>query len=144
MAGASTILGFAPNWLSQIINRRAKALKTLQGLGFTASRFEGSVLNARGATTASTISLDDFALLIIYATIQKKKEAIALQACLTKMSLNDFFRHTFGYRPLSIEEKRRIFYQDYAARLNWLEEDTNDWFLIAQQEAFLAGHTEQE
>ena len=137
MAGASAILGFANNWLSRTTTRDGKALKALRSLGYRGYIIEGKVKNDRGATTASTISLDDFALLILYAATQAKSEAVALQIAITKMSLNDFFRDAFGRRPLTIEEKRQLFYRNYAATLDWLEEDRADWKLISEQEQLL-------
>jgi hypothetical protein len=75
--------------------------------------------------------------------MQRKKEAIALQACFSKMSVNDFFRDAFGHRALTLEEKRRNFYCDYIRNINWLEEDKNDWALIAEQEHFLSDYSEE-
>ena len=85
----------------------------------------------------STISLDDFVLLIAFAVSKHKKEAFALQLALTKMAINDYFRDAFGLRALSIEEKRALFYKDYAKTVNWYKEDRIDWALIEEQEWFL-------
>ena len=78
---------------------------------------------------AGTISLDDFNRLIVYAVSKGKKAALALQLSLTRVALNDFFRDAFGEPPLSIEEKRRIFYEAYAAAISpegWRQMDRKD------------------
>jgi hypothetical protein len=85
----------------------------------------------------STLSLDDFVLLVAYATSKQKKEAFALQLALTKMAVNDFFRDAFGLSPLTIDEKRSLFYKDYAKNIDWSLEDLLDWKLIEEQEWFL-------
>jgi hypothetical protein len=140
ITGSSTVLGFKKQWLSQLLTRNGIGLKTLSGYGFTGSQITGRVDrdNISGSSEVKTISLDDFALLILYGATQGKKEAISLQLALTKLSLNDFFRDAFGDRPLTIEEKRALFYQDYAKTINWLNEDQIDWTLIEEQELFLA------
>lgn len=140
VASASKALGFAENWLSRELTRiDSKSLKTLQDMGFTAYTKTGMVDRdtVRGSSKVSTISLDDFVLLVAYATSKKKKPAFALQLALTKMAINDFFRDAFGLAPLSIDEKRRLFYKDYAKTIDWSLEDLLDWELIEEQEWFL-------
>jgi len=140
VAGASKALGFAENWLSRELTKLdGKSLKALQEMGFTAYLKTGTVTrdDTRGSSKVSTISLDDFVLLIAFATSKKKKEAFALQLALTKMAINDYFRDAFGLRALSIEEKRALFYKDYAKTVNWYKEDRIDWELIEEQEWFL-------
>jgi len=63
-----------------------------------------------------------------------KKAALALQLSLTTVALNDFFRDAFGDRPLSIEEKRRLFYKTYAATISpedWRRMDREDILSLA-------------
>jgi hypothetical protein len=67
--GASTVVGFSKQWLSQVHSRNSSTLKALQEWGFTGSQIEGTVAERdgkSGASKVSTISLDDFALLILY------------------------------------------------------------------------------
>lgn len=140
--GASQAVGFSKGWLSQVHTREGEALKALQGLGFTGSQQIGTVARERksGSSQINTISLDDFALLILYGAIKGKKQAIALQLSLTKMSINDFFRDAFGDVPLSVEEKRAELCKKYAAMIDWFAEDRQDIRLIEEQELFLAGN----
>ena len=136
LEGVSSLIGYAPNWLSRLTKRQGKTLKALQGLGFTAYQLEviigrGSI---SGASRVRTISLDDFNLVILYAASKGKKPALALQLSLTNLALNDFFRDAFGEPPLTIDEKRRLFYQSYAATIspdNWRAMDKEDILALA-------------
>lgn len=63
-------------------------------MGFTGYRIDGRISRSdkSGASNVSTILLDDFKILIIYAAQQDKPEAIALNAALIKTALTDFSR----------------------------------------------------
>lgn len=128
LAGASKALGFADNWISRLTSREGKTLKALQGMGFTGYQIEGMVARDEksGASAVNTISLKDFGVLVIYAVQQSKPQALALNLAFLEMSLNDFFRDAFGEKPLTMEEKRALFYKSYAATINWLQEDLAD------------------
>jgi hypothetical protein len=133
--GASKILGFTENWLYKTLARTGnKTLQTLSGWGFDASLTTALVNRPQGGTsTVTTISLDDFNVCIIYGVQSRKKPAIALSQAFSKLALIDFFRDAFGDRPLTIEEKRQLFYQTYAASLSredWLEMDREDVRLL--------------
>jgi hypothetical protein len=81
-----------------------------------------------------TISLRDFNRLISYAVFDKKPAALALQLALTELSLTDFFRDSFGEPPLSVEEKRRLFYEAYASTISpedWRAMDREDILRLA-------------
>ena len=118
--GASLVLGYAGNWLYRTLTREGnKTLKALQGLGFDAYITPATVDRPQGGTTkVDTLGLRDFNRLIAYAVFDKKKAALALQLALTEVALNDFFRDAFGEPPLSIDEKRRLFYEAYAATIS--------------------------
>lgn len=136
LEGASVVLGYGADWLSQVVRRRPKTLKALQGMGFTGGQLEVSVGReaASGATRSKTISLDDFIRVIAYASANGKKAALALQTALVKMSLTDFFREAFGDRPLTLKEKRELFYAAYAASISpddWREMDREDILALA-------------
>jgi len=107
----------------------------LQGIGFTQKIQEVVAQSEQGNyISAGTISLDDFNRLIVYAVSKGKKAALALQLSLTKLALNDFFRDAFGEPPLSIEEKRRLFYEAYAATISpddWRRMDRIDILKLA-------------
>ena len=110
--GASKVLGYNRNWLGRVLGRSGITVKALQRIGCTSQiQKVVSQSNQGNDVQAGTISLDDFSRLIVYATAQGKKAALALQLSLTKLALNDFFRDALGDQPLSIEEKRRLFYE---------------------------------
>lgn len=141
IVGAAEAIGYERTWLSQVVSRRPKTLEDMRSLGFVGCQLEGVVENSEknGNGTAKTISLDDFNKLILYAVTQKKDKAIALMLSLSKMTLLDFFRDAFNERPLTIEEKRELFYKEYAKTIDWLQEDKDDWQLIIEQQMFLSG-----
>lgn len=81
-----------------------------------------------------TISLEDFNCCIIFAVQRGKQAAIALNRAFTQLALIDFFRDAFGEQPLSIEEKRRLFYEAYAASISpemWREMDREEILRLA-------------
>jgi hypothetical protein len=131
VAGASEILGYGSNWLGRVLERGGNTLKALQGLGFT-EETQKVVINS--GRPPETISLRDFNRLISYAVFDGKKAALALQLALTDVALNDFFRDAFGEPPLSIEEKRALFYQAYAAAISpeeWRQMDKEEILRLA-------------
>jgi hypothetical protein len=139
---ASEAVGYSRVWLSQNISRGANTFKALVKQGFSQNILKLQTPSAGGPQTNKLISLEDFNTLILYATFKGKKEAIALNKALVATSLQDFFRAAFGERPLTIEEKRRIFYKEFAASLSredWLQMDREDVALIEEQEKFLEG-----
>lgn len=135
ITGASLVLGYSKEWLGRVIKRGGNTVKSLRGLGFTEEIEKvATQLIKGGGSEADTISLEDFNRLIVYAVSQGKKAALALQLSLTKVALNDFFRNAFGEPPLSIEEKRRLFYEAYAATISpedWRRMDRQDILRLA-------------
>lgn len=134
--GASLVLGYGANWLYRTLTRKDnKTLKVLQGLGFDAYTSPAIVDRPQGGSTkVETISLRDFNRLIAYAVFDQKKAALALQLALTEVALNDFFRDAFGEPPLSIEEKRNLFYEAYARTISpedWRQMDREDIVRLA-------------
>ena len=130
LSSASKALGFSENWMRRVLNKGGTTAKALQGLGF-----EGNFLevvresNQGNSFSERTISLDDFNHLITYGAIKGKQKAISLQTALTKIALIDFFRDSFNDVPLTIQEKRALFYKTYAESLSyedWLEMDRED------------------
>ena len=142
LTGASKVLGYSPNWLGRILSRGGNTVKTLQGIGFTEKIQEVVTQSIQGGgLKAKTISIDDFNRLIVYAVSDGKKAALALQLSLSKLSLNDFFRDAFGEVPLTIDEKRTLFYKTYAASISpadWRKMDRQDILNLA-----LAGDEEE-
>jgi len=134
--GASLVLGYAGNWLYRTLTRSGnKTLKALQGLGFDAYTIPATVDRPQGGTAkVDTISLRNFNRLIAYSVFDGKRAALALQLALTEVALNDFFRDAFGEPPLSIDEKRQLFYETYAATISpeeWRQMDREDILRIA-------------
>jgi len=72
---------------------------------------EGVVAERQGGTSGGsrvkTLSLKDFRRLIMYAAMQGKQRAIALNDALLEMSLLDFFCNAFGDRLLTKEREVR-------------------------------------
>lgn len=112
-----------------------RTAQALQDIGFS-DNFEKVLAQSKQGNTYedTTIDLDDFNCCIIYAVQAKRKAAIALQKSFTKLALNDFFRDAFGEPPLSIEQKRKLFYETYAASISpehWRQMDREDILKLA-------------
>jgi hypothetical protein len=134
IAGAGRVLGYDRNWLGRVLDRGGNTLKALQGLGFTEQTVRIVIETSRGDREAQTISLRDFNRLISYAVFDGKRAALALQLALTEVALNDFFRDAFGDVPLSIDEKRQLFYEAYAATISpdeWRQMDREEILRLA-------------
>jgi hypothetical protein len=124
--GASRVLGYDRNWLGRVLTRGGNTLKALQGIGFTE---EIQKVVTKSGRPPETVSLRDFNRLIVHAVSDGKKAALALQLALTEVALNDFFRDAFGEPPLSIEEKRQLFYEAYARSIS-----PEDWQKMDREE----------
>jgi AraC-like DNA-binding protein len=135
ITSASLVLGYSDNWLQRVLGRETgRSIKSLRGLGFTEEIQKVVGETERGDRQAQTISLRDFNRLIAYAVFDGKRAALALQLALTEVALNDFFRDAFGETPLSIDEKRRMFYEAYAATIrpeDWRQMDREDILRLA-------------
>ncbi len=135
IVGASVVLGYSENWLSRLLTRETgTSIKALRGLGFTEETQKVVSETSRGDREAQTIGLRDFNRLISYAVFDGKRAALALQLALTEVALNDFFRDAFGEPPLSIAEKRRLFYEEYARTISpeeWRQMDREDILRLA-------------
>ena len=147
VTGASVVLGYSDSWLpNALAGRSQKRLETLKGLGFTQETVEIESVTRTGLRTAETIGLRDFNRLISYAVFDGKKAALALQLALTEVALNDFFVDAFGEPPLSIDEKRQLFYQAYARTISpedWRQMDREDILklaLLGDEEHLQGGH----
>jgi hypothetical protein len=128
------VLGYGRNWLPRLIDRGGNRLEALHRLGFSENFVQVVTETSRGDRTAKTVGLRDFNRLISYAVFDGKRAALALQLALTDLALNDFFRAAFGEAPLTIEDKRQLFYQSYAAAISpekWREMDRADILALA-------------
>lgn len=131
ITGASEVLGYSKEWLGRVIARGGNTIKALRGLGFTEKTQKVATKSGR---PPETIGLRDFNRLISYAVFDGKKAALALQLALTEVALNDFFVDAFGEPPLTIKEKRELFYKAYASTIspeNWREMDRQDIIKLA-------------
>lgn len=140
---ASEAVGFSRTWLTKNISRGGNTFKALCETGFSGKILEVSTETQAGPRLVKLISLDDFNALILYAASQGKEKAIALNKALIDMSLRDFFRDAFGKRPLTVEEKRAVFFDNYARSLSWedwWEIDREDKRVVEEQIAFLEGN----
>jgi hypothetical protein len=136
LSGTSRVLGYADRWLGDSVGGESpRTAKALQGIGFSTNTQKVLSQSKQGNDYLdTTITLDDFNCCIIYAIGAKKKAAIALQKSFTKMALNDFFRDAFGEPPLSIDQKRQLFYETYAATISpedWRRMDKQDILRLA-------------
>ena len=135
LAAASRVVGYAENWLPRVLtNKNGKPMKALCAMGFSEKIQKMVSLGEKGSRTDRTIGLRDFNRVIAYATSKGKKAALALQLALTKVALNDFFRDAFGDPPLTIDQKRDLFYQVYASTISpddWLRMDRQDILRLA-------------
>lgn len=101
IASASVSLGYSKEWLGRVASRDGKALKRLRELGFVGLLVEVEVdNNYQGRTKAQTISLDDYNVLIDYAVLDGKLEALALSRALRDTSLDTRFCRTYGIEPM--------------------------------------------
>ena len=136
--GASVAVGYAKNYLTEVEKKSPKQLKALRDAGFTGLEEFVELDHIRGGgTTASTLNLPDFRKLILFAASKGKPQAVALLNAILDTGLEDWFRLSFGQEQLTLEEKRERFYKSYAATINWLEEDRQEWRVIEEQEAFI-------
>lgn len=88
VASASKALGFAEPWLYRELCRTdGNTLKALHSMGFSGLLIEGTVArsNQCGSSKVSTLSMDDFNILLAYASLYKKKEsAMKIQIAMNK------------------------------------------------------------
>ena len=128
MASASVAVGYDKDWISQAVRRSGKTLNALSSLGFTGLQYKGIVSreNISGASVVQTISLDDFNVLIVYASGQGKKNAQALNLALSRTTLQNLFLIAFENRVMGVQEATKFFSDDFIKSIDWLSEDRDD------------------
>ena len=136
VVGTSRMFGYADNWLFRAISGSTpKTLERLREIGFTNEVKTISAQSIQGNWFEdNTISLQDFQCCLLYAIRARKKAAEALNRAFVVLSLTDFFRDAFGDVPLTIDEKRELFYQEYAATISpedWRRMDRQDIINLA-------------
>lgn len=139
LTGASLVLGYGENWLPRLLRKKdGVSLKTLLALGFSKTTQKVVSELTTVSKKVETISLVDFDRLIVYTVSRHKKAALALQQSLTVVSLLDFFLDAFVKSSLSMEHKRHLFYEKYAATIS-----PDDWQQMKQRDILrLALHTD--
>lgn len=136
LESASRVIGYGRDWLSSILRGTSPGTaKALRSLGFSQEIVKVQAYTLGGNSFLDrTISLDDFNRAIVHAVSKGKKAALALQLSLTRVALTDFFIFAFGHTPLTIDEKRRIFYEEYAKTISpddWRNMDRIDILRLA-------------
>lgn len=131
---ASVVAGFAENYLRRLLSDGGTRLQPLLDNGFSGITFPQVRVTKTGEREERAISLKDFIRLLRYADKQGRQSAGAILDALSELSLIDFFRDAFGEPPLSIAEKRRLFYESYAQSIspeNWRQMDREDILRLA-------------
>jgi hypothetical protein len=131
---ASVVAGFAENYLRRLLSDGGTRLQPLLDNGFSGITFPQVRLTKTGEREERAITLKDFIRLLRYADKQGRQSAGAILDALSELSLVDFFRDAFGEPPLSIAEKRRLFYESYAQSIspeNWRQMDREEILRLA-------------
>lgn len=131
---ASIVAGFAENYLRRIFAEGSTGLKPLLSNGFSGQTVLQVRVTKTGERQERTITLKDFLRFLRYADRRGKKSAAAILDALSELSLLDFFRDAFGEPALSIDEKRNLFYQAYAATISpemWRQMDREEILQLA-------------
>ena len=122
MTGASFALGYKKQWATELLSTPSNRIRSLSEGGFQGKIEIYRTITTTGEKEIKTISLQDFSILIMYAASKGKERAIALNAALVKMSLEDFFRNAFQDRLLTFVEKQAAIdkaYNNYLQRKFW-------------------------
>jgi hypothetical protein len=131
---ASVVAGFAENYLRRLLADGGTRLQPLLDNGFSGITFPQVRVTKTGEREERAITLKDFIRLLRYADKQGRQSAGAILDALSELSLVDFFRDAFGEPPLSIAEKRRLFYESYAQSIspeNWRQMDREEILRLA-------------
>jgi hypothetical protein len=131
---ASVVAGFAENYLRRLLSDGGTRLQPLLDNGFSGITFPQVRVTKTGEREERAITLKDFIRLLRYADKQGRQSAGAILDALSELSLIDFFRDAFGEPPLSIAEKRRLFYESYAQSINpenWRQMDREEILRLA-------------
>jgi hypothetical protein len=131
---ASVVAGFAENYLRRLLSDGGTRLQPLLDNGFSGITFPQVRVTKTGEREERAITLKDFVRLLRYADKQGRQSAGAILDALSELSLIDFFRDAFGEPPLSIAEKRRLFYESYAQSIspeNWRQMDREEILRLA-------------
>ncbi len=109
--------------------------KDLQELGFTGTTLQLQVKLAQGGIgRPRTISKPDFLAVLDYGRFfGKKKQAIALNNVLRKVTLENYLRRSFGETELSWQEIDAMLERNLALASENLAEINNNWTLAEER-----------
>lgn len=137
MASASVAVGYEKNWIGRVTAQQNKTLEDLTRLGFKGLQVNGAVPGKTGLQPVKTISLDDFRVLIVYASSQGKKNAVALNLASVGTTLYNLFLIAFDNRVMTVQETTKYFSDDFIKNIDWLGEDRDDSEAILDHLRFL-------
>jgi hypothetical protein len=96
MSSVSIALGFSSDWLVQATTENGETFKSLQRLGYRDEPTEKLLYADTGKLLTYTISLHDFTVLIMWASLRGNQAAIDLQAKLVDHSMSGFIRDSLA------------------------------------------------
>jgi hypothetical protein len=121
----SVLLGYESKYYSQVVRRRPKKLKALQGKGFTGGQLTARVKRLTGGITrAKTFDFDDFCLIVEFEAVNvKNPKAIALLTASFREFLRSRTLEAFGIPDDTLELKQFKFWESFQEReAAWIED----------------------
>ncbi len=140
IGGASIAIGHGKEYLGRLQKTESKALKELQGMGFTGRTKDTEVKIARGATRSKTISSRDFTKLITWdAVVNNNQDSIILLAAFAETGLDDILEKVFTRQSLDFLLEKIVHYSKWTMEdlQEALNANNDDWRVIREQEQFL-------
>lgn len=110
-----TALGYSERFFYQRTKRQSKALKELQGMGFSGEQIWVNIIrqgdDKRGASLAKTIALRDFIKLVTYeAVVKRNTKAIILLAAFAETGLEQILEDAFAGREINFILEKIVHY----------------------------------
>jgi hypothetical protein len=111
-------LGYSERFFYHRTKRQSKALKALQGIGFSGEQIWVKIIrqgnDKRGASLAKTISLRDFVKLVTYeATAKRNFSAIILLAAFAETGLERIVEDAFAGRSIEFILEKIVHYSKW-------------------------------
>lgn len=123
------LLGYSKGYISQLGKKSVKKLQALYRRGFTGDVIHVKVSRPRGGSTrASTLSFDDFCILIEFEALEVKNPKAA--PLLTSSFREIVVERTcvaFGLPELTPEEKQQLFSNNYNSYLDRIQDEEDLW-----------------
>jgi hypothetical protein len=126
-------LGYSTRFFYQRTKRQSKALKALQGMGFSGEQIWVNIIrqgdDLREASLAKTISLRDFVKLVTYeATVKRNLNAIILLAAFAETGLERILEDAFAGRSIDFILEKIVHYKE------WTYEDLEEVLTYNREE----------